>query len=147
MVLLYRYDAQQRLHCQCREAARWRTVFSSCLSQLYAYSLPRTSARATGAPLPLHPPTLTSLNPLLPFLGLNLTADLTYNILHINKATRIEAGIFYLRSRCIHIHNTIEALTFDRYLARFPVLQGVRGRSSTELSVLFTRSAARDMPT
>ena len=69
-------------------------------------------------------PKLTSLNPLPPFLGLNLTADLTYNILHLNKATRIEAGTFYLRSRCFQLFSADETQNFQGYLARFPGSQG-----------------------
>jgi hypothetical protein len=70
-------------------------------------------------------PKFTSLNPLPPFIGLNLTADLTYNILHLNnEATRVEAGTFYLRSRCFQLLRADESQNFQRCLARFPGSQG-----------------------
>ncbi|KAH6644366.1 hypothetical protein C7974DRAFT_383379 [Boeremia exigua] len=72
----------------------------------------------------LLPSTLTSLYPLPPFLGLNLTADLTYNILHINKSTRIDAGFYYLRSRCFEIRSPEQGAYFERYLTSFPDMQG-----------------------
>lgn len=72
----------------------------------------------------LLPPSQDSLNPLPPFLGLNLTADLAYNILHINKTTRVDAGIYYLRSRCFEIHGQRQQAYFERYLASFPGTMG-----------------------
>ena len=72
----------------------------------------------------LLPPILTSLNPLPPFLGLNLTADLTYSILHVNKAIRVDAGIYYLQSRCFEIHSANQQTYFERYLASIPNAQG-----------------------
>jgi hypothetical protein len=70
------------------------------------------------------PPSLTSLYPLHLFLSFNLIADLTYNILYVNKVTRIDAGIFYLRSRCFQIYCAREAQNFENYLARVPDSQG-----------------------
>ncbi|KAF2251340.1 hypothetical protein BU26DRAFT_549851 [Trematosphaeria pertusa] len=69
-------------------------------------------------------PKPASIHPLPPYLGDNLMGDLRYEILHVNKATRIDAGLFYIRSKKFDIWITESRGLFTKFLERFPGEQG-----------------------
>jgi hypothetical protein len=67
---------------------------------------------------------LPSLNPLAHSLRRSLTGDLEEAIFHVNQATRIDAGLCYLRTQRFEIWNNAARNLFENYLDRFPGEQG-----------------------
>lgn len=89
-------------------AARWPVIFPTLPLEL--------RERIYGHLLPA---TLASLSPFPPFLGMSLMSDQIRSILNVNKATRFDVGIYYLRSRCFSIYSPRQQAYFERYLASF----------------------------
>jgi hypothetical protein len=79
------------------------------------------------------PPHLRSINPLLsPFHSpSHRTHD--YAIFHVNRATRIDAGVYYLRSRQFELVATKSRSCFEAFLTSFPGEVGYLSVRSLEL--------------
>jgi hypothetical protein len=69
------------------------------------------------------PNTLTSTNPLTTKYS-HSGPNWSYGILHINNATRLDAGLYYLRSRLFELPSQGYMPCFERYLSTFPGSDG-----------------------